>query len=143
MSKGNTFENEWMKLIFQGTDIALIADNATTGPLTNLYVSLHTADPTDTGNQGTDESAYTSYARVAVARTTTGWGVTAAVASPVANIDFPAATNTGANITHFAVGDLAAATSGRMLYSGTVTPNINIADGVTPRLTTGSTITED
>lgn len=143
MTKGDTFENGLQLLIFQATDLALIADNATTGPLTNLYLSLHTADPTDSGNQGTDESAYTSYARVAVARTNTGFVVAAGVASLNANADFPAATDTGPDITHFGVGDLAAATSGRLLYSGTVTPNINIANGVTPRLTTGTTVTED
>lgn len=143
MSKGNTFENDLLNLIFQGTDIALLADNATTAPLTNLFVSLHTADPGEAGDQGTSESAYTAYARQSVARTNTGWAVAAAVASPVANIDFAEATNTGPNITHFAIGDLTAATSGKLMYSGTVTPNINIQLGVTPRLTTASTITED
>ena len=51
MSKGNTFENDWMKLIFNATAIANIADNAASSPLTNLYVSLHTADPGETGDQ--------------------------------------------------------------------------------------------
>ncbi len=45
MSKGNTFENDLLKLIFNATAIANIADNAGSSPLTNLYVSLHTADP--------------------------------------------------------------------------------------------------
>jgi hypothetical protein len=30
-----------------------------------------------------------------------------------------------------------------LLYKGTVTPNIAVSSGVTPRLTTASTITED
>jgi hypothetical protein len=29
------------------------------------------------------------------------------------------------------------------LYSGTITPNINVSTGVTPYLTTGSTVTQD
>lgn len=41
----------------------------------NLYVSLHTADPGAGGDQTTNEAAYTSYARVAVARTVAGWTV--------------------------------------------------------------------
>lgn len=142
MSKGNTFENDWLKLIFNATAIANIADNAATSPLTNLYVSLHTADPGEAGDQTTNEVAYTSYARVAVARTSGGWTVTGNSVSPAANIDFPAATGGTATATHFAVGT-ASSGAGKLLYSGTVTPNISISSGVTPRLTTASTITED
>ena len=69
MSKGNTFENDILKLIFNATAIANIADNAASSPLTNLYASLHTADPGEAGDQTTNETSYTSYARVAVART--------------------------------------------------------------------------
>jgi len=143
MSKGNTFENDVLKLIFQGTDIALLADNATTAPLTNLFISLHTGDPGEAGNQGTSESAYNTYARQSVGRTATGFVVAANVASFNANVDFPESTDTDPNVTHFGIGDLTAATSGKLMYSGTVTPNINIQLGVTPRLTTAATITED
>ena len=68
MSKGDTFENDLLKLIFNGTAIANIADNAATSPLTNLFVALHTADPGETGNQSTNEVSYTGYARATVAR---------------------------------------------------------------------------
>lgn len=142
MSKGDTFENDWLKLIFQATAIANIADNAATSPLTNLYVSLHTADPADAGNQTTSETAYTSYARVAVARTSGGWTVTGNSVSPTANIDFPACTGGTATITHFGIGTASSGT-GKLLYSGTVSPNISVSSGVTPRLTTASTVTED
>jgi hypothetical protein len=142
MSKGDTFENDWLKLIFQATAIANIADNAATSPLTNLYVSLHTADPADAGNQTTNETAYTSYARVAVARTSGGWTVTGNSVSPAANIDFPACTGGTATITHFGIGTASSGT-GKLLYSGTVSPNISVSSGVTPRLTTASTVTED
>lgn len=142
MSKGDTFENDLLKLVFNATAIANIADNAASSPLTNLYVSLHTADPGDTGNQTTSETAYTSYARVAVARTTGGWTVTANSVSPVANIDFPACTGGTSTITHFGVGT-ALSSTGKLLYKGTVTPNISVSTGVTPRLTTSTAITED
>lgn len=142
MSKGNTFENDWLKLIFNATAIANIADNAASSPITNLYVSLHTADPGEAGDQTTNETAYTSYARVAVARTTGGWTVTNNSVSPVANIDFPACTGGTSTITHFGVGT-ASSGAGKLLYSGTVTPNISVSNGVTPRLTTASAITED
>jgi len=142
MSKGNTFENDLLKLIFQAVAIADIAENDTTGPLTNLYVSLHTADPGEAGDQTTSEIAYTSYARVAVARTSGGWTVTNNSVSPAANIDFPAGTGGSGTATHFGVGTLASG-AGKLLYSGTVTPNIVCGNGVTPRLTTASAITED
>jgi len=142
MSKGNTFENDLLKLIFNATAISNLADNAGSSPLTNLYVSLHTADPGEAGDQTTSEATYTSYARVAVARTSGGFTVTANSVSPVANIDFPAATGGTNTITHFGIGT-ASSGAGKLLYSGTVTPNISVSSGVTPRLTTASTVTED
>lgn len=143
MSKGDTFENDLLKLIFNATAIANIADNAATSPLTNLYASLHTADPGESGSQTTSEISYTGYARVAVARTTGGWTVTANSVSPVASITFGAMTaGAGGTVTHFVIGTASSGT-GKILYSGTVTPNISVVNGVTPSLTTASAITED
>lgn len=142
MSKGNTFENDWLLLVFNATGIANIADNASSSPLTNLYVSLHTGDPGEAGDQTTNECAYTSYARVAVARSGSGWTVSGNSVSPAAEISFPAATGGSETATHFAVGT-AASSTGKVLYKGTVTPNISISSGVTPKLTTATAITED
>ena len=103
-SIGNTFENDVMLLIFNATAIANVADNAGTSPLTNLSYALHTADPGETGNQTTSEAAYTSYARVSVARTSGGHTVTANSVSPVAAISFPAGTGGSGTVTHFSVG---------------------------------------
>jgi hypothetical protein len=141
MSKGNTFEEDFLKLIFNATAIADLADNDATSPVTTLTVALHTADPGEAGTQATSEIAYTGYARIAVARTTGGWAVTANSVSPVANIDFGEMTGgAGGTVTHFSVGT---GVANKLLYSGTVTPNIVVANGVTPRLKTTSTITED
>jgi hypothetical protein len=142
MSKSNAFENSLLKLIFNATAIANLADNAATSPLTNLYVSLHTADPGEAGDQSTSEATYTSYARVAVLRTSGGWTVTNNSVSPVANIDFPNCTGGTNTITYFGVGT-ASTGAGVLYYSGTVSPSISVSSGVTPRLTTASTITED
>jgi hypothetical protein len=142
MSKGNTFENDFLKLIFQAAAIANIADNASSSPLTNLYVSLHTADPGETGDQTTSEAAYTSYARVAVARSGSGWTVTNNSVSPAATIAFPACTGSTATVTHWGVGT-ASSGAGKLLYKGAVTPNISVSTGVTPQLTTASAVTED
>jgi hypothetical protein len=142
MSKSNAFENSLLKLIFNATAIANLADNAASSPLTNLYVSLHTADPGEAGDQSTSEATYTGYARVAVLRTTGGWTVTNNSVSPVSNIDFANCTGGTNTITYFGVGS-ASSGAGVLYYSGTVTPNISVSSGVTPRLTTASTITED
>lgn len=142
MSKSNSFENSLLLLIFNGTAIADLAENDTTTPATNLYVSLHTADPGEAGNQTTNEIAYTSYARVAVARSGSGWTVTANSVSPAAAITFPAGTGGSGTATHFGVGT-ASSGAGVLLYSGTVTPNIVCGNGVTPQLTTSTAITED
>jgi hypothetical protein len=143
MSKANTFENDLLNLIFRGTAIANIADNAATSPLTNLYIAGHTADPGEADAQNTSEVAYTSYARVAVPRTTGGWSAASGGSiSPAANIDFPVGSGGTGTITHFTVGT-ASSGVGKVLYSGTVTPNIVTGNGIQPRLTTATTITED
>lgn len=143
MSKGNTFENDLLRLIYNAVAIANIADNAATGPLTNLQVALHTADPGEAGDQTTSETAYTGYARVAVARTTGGWTVTGNSVSPVANVDFGECTAApGAAITHASVG-VAGSGASKILHSGALSPTITMAVGTIPRIKTTSTITED
>ncbi|MDB5597384.1 MAG: hypothetical protein JWM36_4345 [Hyphomicrobiales bacterium] len=143
MSKSDAFENDLLKLIFNGIAIANVADNSASSPLTNLYVSLHTADPGDTGTEATSEISYTGYSRVAVARTTGGWTVTGNSVSPAANIDFAAMTaGTGGTATHFAIG-AAASGATKILYSGTISPSLAVTTGVSPRLTTATTVTED
>ena len=47
-----------------------------------------------------------------------------------------------ATITHAGIG-AASSSTGKLLYKGAVSPNISVSSGVTPRLTTASTITED
>lgn len=142
MSKSNALETAWLELFFKGTNMSLIADNTATTPLTSLYVSLHTADPGEAGTAITNEATYTSYARVAVARSGAGWTVSGNSVSPAANIDFPACTGGTNTITHFGIVSTASG-AGTLYYKGTVTPNISVSSGVTPRLTTASTITED
>lgn len=143
MSKSNTFETELLGLIFNGTAIANLADNAATSPLTNLFVALHTADPGETGTQSTNEVTYTGYARVSVARTSGGWTVTTGSVSPVANIEFGEMTaGTSGTATHASIGTASSGT-GKILYRGALTPTIAYAVGVIPRIKNTSTITED
>jgi hypothetical protein len=142
MSKTNSLENSLLLMLFNATAIANLADNAASSPLTNLYVSLHTADPGEAGSQTTSECTYGSYARVAVARSGSGWTVTANSVSPAAQINFPEATSGTETATHLGIGSLTSG-AGVLYYKGTITPNIAISSGVTPALTTATAITED
>lgn len=141
MAKNNSASNSILLLIFNATTWSTVAINATSTPITSIFASLHTADPGAAGTQTTSEATYTSYARVGVVRTSSGWTVTAQSVSPVANIDFPAGTGGSGTATYFGVGTLTSG-AGVLIYSGTVTPNVVTGNGVTPRLTTASTITE-
>jgi hypothetical protein len=111
-------------------------------PQTNIAVSLHTADPGDAGDLSTNEASYTSYARASVLRTSGGWTVASGSVSPVANIDFTPGTGGGGTATHFGTGKTGGGAAAA-LVTGTVTPNIVMGNGVTPRLTTATAITID
>jgi len=141
MSKSNALETGILGLIFNATAIANIADNAATSPLTNLYASFHTDDPGDAGDQTTNEATYPGYARVAVPRTSGGWTVTGDTAVPVAPIIFPMCTGGTETETHFGIGT-APSGAGVLLYSGTITPNLDVSTGIPPQLGTGTTIWE-
>ena len=140
MSKTNAFENDLLELIFNGTAIADIAENDATSPATTLTVSLHTASPGEAGNMATNEATYTSYTRVTVSRSAGGWTVTGNSVSPTSNIDFPTATGGAETITHVGIGS---GTANDLMYYGALSPTIAVSNGVTPRVTTASTITED
>jgi hypothetical protein len=142
MSMSNSLENALLLLLFNATTFANVAINATASPITDIYASLHTADPGEGGDQTTSESAYTSYARVNVVRTSSGWTITANSVSPVASITFPAGTGGSGTVTHFGVGKSVSG-AGVLFFSGTVTPNIVTGSGVTPSLTTATAITLD
>jgi hypothetical protein len=90
---GNTSANNLLKLVYNATAWANVADNAASSPLTNIYATLNTAFPGYAGAQNTSEAAYGSYARVAIARTTGGFTVTSNTLAPVSDITFPAATS--------------------------------------------------
>jgi hypothetical protein len=142
MSISNTTESAILQLVFNVTAWANYADNATSTPQTNISVGLHTADPGDAGTMATSETGYTSYARVNVARTTGGWTETSGSVSPVTNIDFPTGTGGSDTVSYFSTGKTGGG-SAAILWSGTVTPNIATGNGITPRLTTATTITLD
>jgi hypothetical protein len=140
--KTTSYANSLLLLIFNGTAITGLAQN-NASPVTVLYLSLHTADPTAAGTQTSNEVAYTGYARVSVNRSTGAGGLTVTTNSVALGslTSFGACTAGTATATYFGIGT-ASTGVGVLLYTGPITPNISISAGVTPQLTTATTITE-
>lgn len=136
MSATNAFETDLLELIFNGTTITNIADDTASSPATDLYISLHTGDPGEAGNQSTSEATYTSYARVAVVRTSSGFTVSGNTASNTAAITFPTATGGSSTVSHFGIG-LASSGTGTLLFSGELDSSLSISNGITPSFQTG------
>jgi hypothetical protein len=139
--KGNTFSADLLKLVFQAVALANIADVAASGPLANLYVSLHTADPGAGGSQNTSEAAYTGYARQPVVRTSSGWAISSQTITPVADVTFGLCTAGSETETFFGIGTLISG-AGKLLYWGALSPTIVVANGVTPIVKSTTSVTE-
>lgn len=142
MSKTNALETALLELLFKATAFANVADNAASSPITSVYVSLHTSDPGEAGDQTTNEASYTSYARVAVARSGSGWVVSGNSVKPAADVSFPKCTGGSNTITHFGVGKSSSG-AGVLWYKGALDQSIAVASGVVPTLDADTAITED
>lgn len=145
MSKSNSHETADLLLKFNNTNYATVGDatglrgSSTAG---SLFFSLHTADPGEAGTQATSECTYTSYVRVAVARSAGGFTVSGNAVSLVANVVFPTGTGGSGTATNWGLGaEVSGATA--LLYKGTISPNIVTGSGVTPTLTAGTVVTEE
>lgn len=124
-------ENKLVDHIFRATSF--------TAPAA-LWVSLHTASPTDTGS-GTEVSG-SNYGRAQLNPSTTNWTNTQASGSGASTgtggltsnnaiISFPTPSATWGTVTHFGIWD--ASTVGNMIVWGslTVSKTINTSDVVT------------
>lgn len=139
MSASNALETALLLLLFNNTNIANVGDaTGVRGSTTagSLFVSLHTADPGEAGDQTTSEATYTSYARVAVARSSAGWTVSGNASTNTAATTFPAATGGTNTITHFGVGS-ATSGAGILLFSGALNASLAVSNGITPSFDIG------
>ena len=138
-----------LQLLFQqvSTLTTSIAVNST-APVTSLWMSLHTAQPSS-NTQSTSEAAYTSYTRMPLVRGSSAGAFTATQAtsaganssiSPNVTLSFPQASGGSETETWFGIG-LSSAGAGTLLLSGSLSPTIAVATNVTPQLTTGTVIT--
>jgi hypothetical protein len=140
MSATNVLENGLLSLLFENANYANVGDatglrgSSTAGV---FYISLHTANPNETGSQNTTEAAYTSYARQSVARSTSGWSVASGVADNDGAITFPAATGGSETETHFGIGsDVSGA--GNLFIWGALTAGLAVSSGITPSFAAGA-----
>lgn len=140
MSLTDAAENALVLLLFNNTNWANVGDatglrgSTTAG---SFYISLHTADPGETGNQTTSEAAYTSYARVAVARSSAGFTITADTAANTAAVTFPACTGGSSTVTYFGIGT-ASSGVGNLIASGALTASLAVSNGITPSFAIGA-----
>jgi hypothetical protein len=130
MAKGNTWINDSLKLLFNATAIANIADNAASSPLTNLYAALHTADPGAAGSQNTTEAGYSGYARVAIARTSGGFTISGQSVTLAANVTFAQAPVSATDVLKFWSIGTASSGAGKILYSGVIGSNLGAGTAV-------------
>lgn len=132
MPKSTTTCNNLLKLLFNATAWANMADNAATSPYTNLYVSLHSADPGIGNAQTTNEVAYTNYVRIPIARTSGGWTVSTNTAVNLALAQFAQCGVTGATAAYVAIGT-AVSGAGNVLYAGALSASLTIANLIQPQ----------
>lgn len=144
MAGTNAFNNGVLNLYFNNTDHANVGDAAglqNSAAAGNFYVSLHTADPGETGNQTTNEATYTGYGRVAVARTSGGWTVAAAadpgVVDNTAAITFGEATAGSETITHFGLGSDSTG-AGNLFWHGALDSSLAVSVNVQPEFAIGA-----
>lgn len=140
MSLSNASETALLALLFNNTAWAGIGDAGGLQPSAgagSLFVALHTADPGETGNQGTSEAAYTGYARVAIARSAGGFTVSGNQVSNTATVQFGECTSGSATVTHFSVG-VAVSGGTAILYRGALSASRAISAGITPLFNAGA-----
>ena len=142
MPKSTSTCNSIVNLMYRATAWANVADNASSSPFTQTYVSLHTASPGTGNNQTTNETSYTNYARQAVARST-GWDAASGGATAnAAAISFPQCGASGATLTDVAIGTTLAS-AGTVWHYGSLNSSLAVSSGITPQFAAGAlTVTE-
>jgi hypothetical protein len=130
MSLGNTTETDILNKLFKNTALPFDA-------ITDLYLSLHTADPGEAGDQLSSEATYTSYARVSVARSGAGWTVSGNEAQNAALVQFPQCTGGSNVITHVCIGT-AGSGAGQILVSGALNSSLTVSNLIQPQFSAGS-----
>ena len=131
MSFSNTAETAINNYIFVGSAVSWNAN-------TDLWLALYTADPGEGGSAPTNETAYTSYARVAVARAS-GFTVAGATVQNAALVQFPISSGGSSTVTHVAIVTSASG-AGTIIVSGALNASQTIVTGNQPQFSAGSLV---
>lgn len=141
MSASNAFETSLLGLILTNANIANVGDatglrGSTTAGV--FYISM-TVSPghTEAGDQTTNETAYTNYVRVSIARDTASWTVTGDTCDNDNAIPFATGGATGATLFGFGLGS-ASSGAGNLNMIGALTSTLIVSSGVTPSFAAGA-----
>ncbi len=136
----NAAEQALLDLLFLNVDWANVGDaaglqnSATAG---SFFISLHSADPGEAGNQSTNEISYTGYARVGVNRTAGGWTRTVSTIANTALVQFGQCTGGTATATFFGIGTDSTG-AGNLLLKGALNSSLSISNGIQPQFAAGA-----
>lgn len=141
-SKTDTFENQFLLLMFNNTTIANVGDGTGIEGSTvpgSFYVRLYTsAIAVDDSTLGT-ECAYTGYVQygIAVARSGAGWTVSVSNASNTAAITFGAATS-AETVRYFAIWKTNVdETLANRMWWAQLDSDLAVSSGITPEFAIG------
>ena len=127
MPKGLQTQNDVLNLVLiTGTSIGWIAN-------ANGYMAAHNGDPSSTGIQTLNETAYGGYTRIAVPRSVGGWTITASQAQNAALIQFPTCVSSSDTLTYCSYGQSNTGIAGQIYYSGQLTTPLAISVGIQPQ----------
>lgn len=124
MSFSNTAETAVLDQVFKGAALPWNSN-------TDLWLALHTADPGEAGTAVTSEATYTSYARVAVSRST-GFTVSGNQVTNAALAQFPQSTGGSNTITHASIVTTASG-AGTIVVRGALSSSITVTTGIQPQ----------
>ena len=140
MSAQDFFEDDLLDLIFTNVAAPNVGDASglqPAGTAGSFYVSLHTSAPADSASaQTTSEAAYTSYAREAVARSTSEWTVASGTVDNDNAVTFTQATGGSETENAFGLGS-ASSSTGNLFMTGALTSGLAVSNGITPEFAAG------
>jgi nucleoside phosphorylase len=140
---GSTSRTNAMLLLFQNTAWANTGNAGGIQPSTvagSFFVGLSTGTLAAGSTQTTTQAAYTSYTRVAVARSSAGWTSSTNQVSNAAAVTFPACTGGSETETDFTVGLITGTGAGDNLYWGALTASLAVSNGITPSFAIGALV---
>jgi hypothetical protein len=140
MSLTNEAETNLLKLMFQNIAWAFIGDASglqPSGAPGSYYISLHTADPTETGDQTSGEANYQGYARQLVVRSAGGFTVSGDTVSNAGAVTFPKCTLGSNTASYFGIGTSING-PGHLVAVGDILTPLAISANITPSFAIGA-----